>query len=72
MTGVRGKLHGSIPGGIGRGGGGEGLRQELWIRPDSGVTNKRTLAQPTQPEEEEDREEDEQLRKMPTDQVIIC
>ena len=24
--------------------GSEGLRQEIWIRPDSGVTNKRTLS----------------------------
>ncbi|KAK3857321.1 hypothetical protein Pcinc_036439 [Petrolisthes cinctipes] len=68
--GIRGKLHGAMPGGSdGRGGGGEGLRQELWIRPDSGATNKRTLAQPTQPEEE-DQAEDEQLRKIPTDQLM--
>ncbi|CAL4206502.1 unnamed protein product, partial [Meganyctiphanes norvegica] len=44
----------------------EGLRQEIWIRPDSGATHRRTLSQSTD-DETADEKKDE-LKKMPKDQ----
>ncbi|KAB7504828.1 Telomerase-binding protein EST1A [Armadillidium nasatum] len=44
------------------------LRQEIWIRPDSGATNKRTLSQ-SDPEEEKKACIDE-LMLMPHDQLM--
>lgn len=46
----------------------EGLRQEIWIRPDSGATNCRTLSSSNN---EDDDDRDEELKKMSTDQVCV-
>lgn len=46
----------------------EGLRQEIWIRPDSGATHRRTLSQSTDDEASEDMHDE--LRKIPKDQLM--
>ncbi|KAK7086391.1 Smg-6, nonsense mediated mRNA decay factor, partial [Halocaridina rubra] len=51
----------------GRASGGEGLRQEIWIRPDSGATHRRTLSQ-SNDEDEKDKLED--LKKLSLDQLM--
>lgn len=46
----------------------EGLRQEIWIRPDSGATYCRTLSSSNN-EDEDDK--DDELKKMPVEQVCV-
>ncbi|XP_076065529.1 telomerase-binding protein EST1A-like isoform X2 [Oratosquilla oratoria] len=50
--------------------GGEGLRQELWIRPDSGAMDKRTLSQSEDAESVEEGKHLEELRKLQPDQLM--
>ncbi|MPC38084.1 Telomerase-binding protein EST1A [Portunus trituberculatus] len=45
----------------------EGLRQELWIRPDSGVTNCRTLSSSNN---EDTTDKDDDLKKIPVEQLM--
>ena len=47
----------------------EGLRQELWIRPDSGVTNCRTLSHSNN---DDNSDKDDDLEKIPVEQVCVC
>nr|XP_045604884.1 dentin sialophosphoprotein-like [Procambarus clarkii] len=45
----------------------EGLRQEIWIRPDSGATHRRTLSQST---DGEGKDEENELKKIPLEQLM--
>lgn len=46
---------------------GEGLRQEIWIRPDSGATNRRTLSQSNNDDNSGALDD---LKKLPLEQVV--
>ncbi|XP_053643005.2 uncharacterized protein Smg6 [Cherax quadricarinatus] len=52
---------------MGRAHSGEGLRQEIWIRPDSGATHRRTLSHST---DGDGNDEENELKKLPLEQLM--